>query len=107
MVHGSGSVGPVSLLLINSVPMLPRGKQDVQVNTTTTNTHYAGGLQHGVVGEHVDDIDLEAVALLASYHRAGKDAVYKDCSTFVTIRSDVAIEDDQVSDGSDCSERRK
>ena len=67
-------------------------------------THNAGRLQHRVIRELVNDIDLEVIVLLPSDQGTRKGLASKDCGALIPIGRDVSVADRQVCYGPDGSE---
>lgn len=55
------------------------------------------GLQHVFVGELIDDIDLELIALVANDERTGEDSFRKHSRTREAVGGDIGVDDMEVS----------
>ena len=64
LVDEGGAISPVGVLLEHAVPVLHNRVLATSTSKQTDEGTYDGGLgKHGCVGEVVDDVDLEVIAL--------------------------------------------
>ncbi len=117
LVDESRPICPVRSFLEETVPMLRKSKQSSEGITNDIDTYNSRRLEHRTVGELVDHIDLEVIALQeapevsivlngmthstnldARNERTGKLPIYHYSSTGEAIRGDVRVRDGQICD---------